>query len=424
MLGSLTCPPPKLESNRKDHQKLSTCADRDRLRKRKRKNDETRLALSLRSNQPHGIVQGNSNLSTSSTLKGADANSLRLITWATPLRPICLPAGFFSAGYPSFTAVLLGFLQDTPPFAPRRSGNSSSSAVVSRAVDSLHFIASKVPRRIPSIAISGCAPDARRTLQARDLRITRVSVTDRDGLLFLRLPRRSIRPAGTMAPSSDRECPLKQASWRSVIPGAENNRHNMHGIANGNKRASGKWRNSDLLSIKYKNEEINIGFPEDMVDILQQLEVLADWVRATSHKKVPAASGTKCLRGNHHPSRWTSPTSRHMASSTTPCEGQVPMPYSNALKSEQRTYVNASDPATTRAFPTPAVAHGYCGASDSPHDPHVCPDYSSKCLPHSLYLEFYRVPGGAFRSINHSLYSPWSSFPSATFECSCNQSRK
>ncbi|KAI6113084.1 hypothetical protein F5141DRAFT_1214400 [Pisolithus sp. B1] len=326
-----------LESNRKDHQKLSTCADRDRLRerKRKRKNDETRLALSLRSNQPHGVVQGNSNLSIPSTPNGADANLLRLITWVAPLRPICPPAGFFSAGYPSFTTVLLGFLQDTSPTALRRSGSSSSSVVVSRAVDSLYFIVSKAPRDESGIAISGCAPDTRRTMQARDLRVTRVSITDRDALLFLPLPRRSIQPAGTMAPSLDRECPLKQASRTSAIPGAaENNRHNMHGIANGDKRASGKWRNSGFLSIKYKNEERNIGFPEDMVDILQQLEDLADWVRATSRRKVPAASGTKRLRGDHL-SRWMSPTSRHMASSTTPCEGQIHMSYSNALKSEQ-----------------------------------------------------------------------------------------
>lgn len=373
MLGSLTSLPEKPGSNRKDRQKLSTSAEQDRLRKWKRKDGKTRPTLrSLRRNQLHCVVQGNVNLSPPSTPNGAEANSVRLIKRVAPLRPTCPPAGFFSAGYPSFTTALLHFLQDTLPTMPRASGSGSSSVVVSRAVNSLYSIVSKAPRRKFGTTISRCAPlapDTRKIMQAGDLRVTRVSLTGRDAILFLPLPRPLIQPAGTMVPSLDREYALKQVSRSSIVPRTENSRHSTHGFANGNKYASGKRRNGGLLSISLKDEERNVGFPQDMVDILQQLEDLAEWIRATSRKKIPAVSGTKCLRGDHHLSRWMSPTSPHMASSTTACEGKTPMSYSKTSESEQGTYVNASGPAATRAFPTPTVAQGYCGATVSLHDP-------------------------------------------------------
>lgn len=373
MLGSLTSLPEKPGSNRKDRQKLSTSAEQDRLRKWKRKDRKTRLTLrSLRRNQPHCVVQGNFNLSPPSTPNGAEVNLMRLMKRAAPLRPTCPPAGFFSAGYPSFTTALLRFLQDTLPTMPRASGSGSSSVVVSRAVNSLYSIVSKVPRRKFGTTICRCAPlapDTRKIMQAGDLRVTRVSLTNRDAILFLPLPRPLIQPAGTMVPSLDREHALKQVSRSSIVPRTENSRHSTHGFANGNKHASGKRRNGGLLSIGLKDEERNVGFPQDMADILQQLEDLAEWVRATPHKNTPAVLGTKCLRSDHHLSRWIPPTSRHMASSTTACEGKTPMSYSKTLESEQGTYVNASGPAATRAFPTPTVAQGYCGATVSLHDP-------------------------------------------------------
>lgn len=367
MLGSLTFLPPKLG----DCLKLSTSADQDR--KRKPKDGKTRLTLrSLRKNQPHRVVQGNCNLSPPSTPNGAEVNLMRLIKPVAPLRPTCPPAGFFSAGYPSFTTALLSFLQETLPTMSPTSGSGRSSVAASRALDSLYSIASKVPRRKFGTAISKCAPlapDTRKTVQAGDLRVTRVSLTDRDAILFFPLPRPSVQPAGTTVPSLNHERALKQVGRTGIVSRTEKRRHSTHRFANGNEYASGKRRDSSLLSVSLKDEERNVGFPRDMIDILQQLEDLAKWVRATSHRKIPAVSGTKCRHGDHHLSRWMSPTSRHMASSTTPCEGKTPTPYPQTVKSEQEMYVNPSGPAATRAFPAPTVAQDYCGATASPHHP-------------------------------------------------------
>lgn len=306
----------------------------------------------------------------------------------------CLPTVFFSAGYPSFATALLGFPHDNSPTAPQKSG-SSSSAVLSRTVDSPYSIVSNF--RISNTAIPRCAllvPDVQKTIQAEGLPMTRVNLTNQDDTIASSLQSPVLPP--------NRECAPKQASrTHVVVPRSENNRHSMYGIADDNKHASGKKRNSALLSANFRHEERNTGFPQDVVDILQQLEDLADWVRAASRKLRPAASSTKFLCGSHNHSRGRSPTSWHMASRATALEGKISTPFSNDTKSEQETYVNASGPATSRAFSIPTVTQGYRRTMDSLHDSHNItglPARDSRSLityPVYRRSQFHQPPSGA-----------------------------
>lgn len=317
----------------------------------------------------------------------------------------CLPTGFFSAGYPSFATALLGFPHDNSPTTPQKSG-SSSSAVLSRTVDSPYSLVSNF--RISNTAIPRCVllmSDIQKTMQAEGLPMTRANLTNQDDTIASSLQSPVLPP--------NRECARKQASrTHVVVPMSENNRHSMYGIANDNKHTSGKRRNSAFLSANLRHEERNTGFPQDVVDILQQLEDLADWVRAASCKLRPAASSTKFLCGNHHHSRGRSPTSWHMASRVTALEEKISTPFSNDPKSEQETYVNASGPATSRAFPIPTVMQGYRRATDSLHESHNIaglPARGSRSLiTYPVYRrpQFHQPPSGAPATslTHHSAY--------------------
>ncbi|KAI6041248.1 hypothetical protein EDC04DRAFT_2669976 [Pisolithus marmoratus] len=224
------------------------------------------------------------------------------------------------------------------------------------------------------------APDIRKTMQAGDLPVTQFMVTECD--ILVSPPPRPTQRAGTVAPLPDH---LNQSGRMRIVP-------------------------SSLLSVNLKNEERDIGLPRDMLDMLQSLEDLADWVRAASRKKIPAVS-RNYLCGNHHLLRWMSPTSRDTASCATPSDGKVPMQISNDSRSTQVPHVNASNPATLRVFSIPIVTQGCRKVTDS-HSHNTTESLlvggSRSVITHSEHRGPYfqqPPPGGLATSLtNHSIW--------------------